>query len=80
MALSPQFLKVFDELMEGMEAVLAAGHMGVIVQLTESCVEREEKQAQMMRCLLTVSGNTKWGFQQRVQLPYILGISILSKY
>lgn len=46
------FLKVFDELMEGMEAILAAGHMGVIVQLTESCVEREEKQGDMMRCLL----------------------------
>ena len=58
MALSPQFLKVFDELMEGMEAVLAAGHMGVIVQLTECCIEREEKQANMMRGLLTVSGKT----------------------
>ncbi|XP_036374827.1 nucleolar protein 9, partial [Megalops cyprinoides] len=46
------FLKVFEELIEGLEAVLAAGHMGVIVQLAESCAEWEEKQGQLLQCLL----------------------------
>ncbi|MBN3304439.1 NOP9 protein, partial [Amia calva] len=46
------FLKIFDELLEGLEAILAAGHMGVIVQLAESCVRKEERQSQMMQSLL----------------------------
>ncbi|KAI4881676.1 hypothetical protein NFI96_031327 [Prochilodus magdalenae] len=46
------FLKVFDELAEGFEAILAAGHMGVIVQLVESCVQREELQAKVLKLLL----------------------------
>ncbi|KAF5892804.1 nucleolar protein 9, partial [Clarias magur] len=46
------FLKVFDELASGFEAILAAGHMGVIVQLVESCVDREEKQPDMLQLLL----------------------------
>ncbi|XP_061111725.1 nucleolar protein 9 [Conger conger] len=46
------FLLVFKELMEGLEAILAAGHMGVIVQLADSCVQWEEKQGQLLQCLL----------------------------
>ncbi|XP_051990029.1 LOW QUALITY PROTEIN: nucleolar protein 9 [Xyrauchen texanus] len=46
------FLKIFDELMEGFEAVLAAGHMGVVVQLAESCVRWEERQSEMLQRLL----------------------------
>ncbi|XP_060762340.1 nucleolar protein 9 isoform X2 [Neoarius graeffei] len=46
------FLKIFDELMPGLEAILAAGHMGIIVQVVESCVHREEKQADILRHLL----------------------------
>ncbi|XP_062843687.1 nucleolar protein 9 [Trichomycterus rosablanca] len=46
------FLKVFDELSPGFEAILAAGHMGVMVQLVESCVHREETQADMLTWLL----------------------------
>ncbi|XP_076847503.1 nucleolar protein 9 [Brachyhypopomus gauderio] len=46
------FLKVFDELADGLEAILAAGHMGVMVQLVESCVQREERQAVMLQRLL----------------------------
>ncbi|KPP72493.1 nucleolar protein 9-like [Scleropages formosus] len=46
------FLKVFDELEEGLEAILAAGHMGVVVQLAESCVLQEERQREMLQCLL----------------------------
>ncbi|GAA6222379.1 nucleolar protein 9 [Lates japonicus] len=46
------FLRLFDELVQGLEAILAAGHMGVIVQLAESCAESEEKQDELMQCLL----------------------------
>lgn len=53
--LSFQFLKLFDELVQGMEAILAAGHMGVIVQLAESCAESGERQTELMQCLLHVS-------------------------
>lgn len=55
--LSPKFLRLFDELVQGVEAILAAGHMGVIVQLAESCAESEERQDEMMQCLLRVSLN-----------------------
>lgn len=50
-----KFLRLFDELIQGVEAILAAGHMGVIVQLAESCAESEEKQDELMQCLLRVS-------------------------
>ncbi|KAG9278726.1 nucleolar protein 9 [Astyanax mexicanus] len=46
------FLKVFDELLEGFEAILAAGNMGIIVQLVESCAQREERQSEMIQTLL----------------------------
>ncbi|XP_028283357.1 nucleolar protein 9 [Parambassis ranga] len=46
------FPRLFDELVQGVEAILAAGHMGVIVQLAESCAESGEKQDEMMQCLL----------------------------
>lgn len=54
---SLKFLKLFDELLQGVEAILASGHMGVIVQLAESCAESEEKQEELMQCLLHVSVN-----------------------
>lgn len=50
-----QFLRLFDELVQGVEAILAAGHMGVIVELAESCAESGEKQDEMLNCLLLVS-------------------------
>ncbi|XP_037537460.1 nucleolar protein 9 [Nematolebias whitei] len=46
------FLSLFDELVQGVEAILAAGHMGVIIQLAESCAESGEKQDDIMQCLL----------------------------
>ncbi|KAF4117920.1 nucleolar protein 9 [Onychostoma macrolepis] len=46
------FLKIFDELMEGFEAILAAGHMGVVVLMVESCVHWEEKQNELLQRLL----------------------------
>lgn len=51
---SLQFPKLFDELIQGVEAILAAGHMGVIVQLAESCAESEERQDELLQCLLRV--------------------------
>lgn len=59
---SLKFLKLFDELLQGLEAILASGHMGVIVQLAESCAESEEKQEELMQCLLHVSGKS-WEFK-----------------
>ncbi|XP_019724898.1 nucleolar protein 9 isoform X2 [Hippocampus comes] len=47
------FPMLFDELVQGLEAIMAAGHMGVIVQLAESCAEGEERQAELMQCLLS---------------------------
>uniref|UniRef100_A0A8C6L7H8 NOP9 nucleolar protein n=1 Tax=Nothobranchius furzeri TaxID=105023 RepID=A0A8C6L7H8_NOTFU len=49
------FIRLFDELVQGVEAILASGHMGVIVQLAESCAESGERQDEMMQCLLQVS-------------------------
>ncbi|XP_050992228.1 nucleolar protein 9 [Labeo rohita] len=46
------FLKIFDELMEGFEAILAADHMGVVVQMVESCAHWEEKQNELLQRLL----------------------------
>lgn len=48
---------MFDELVPGFEAILAAGHMGVVVQLVESCIHREERQASMLQHLLEVKPN-----------------------
>lgn len=51
-----QFPRLFDELIQGVEAILAAGHMGVIVQLADSCAESGQKQDEMIKSLLNVSG------------------------
>lgn len=45
---------MFNEIVEGLEAILAAGHMGVVVHLVKSCVEREETQGPMLQNLLQV--------------------------
>lgn len=54
LSLSSKFPRLFDELVQGLEAILAAGHMGVIVQLAESCAEGDERQGELMQCLLRV--------------------------
>ncbi|KAK7159932.1 hypothetical protein R3I94_006078 [Phoxinus phoxinus] len=46
------FLKIFDELMEGFEAILAAGNIAVVVQMVESCVQWEERQGELLQRLL----------------------------
>lgn len=65
-SLSLKFLRLFDELLQGLEAILASGHMGVIVQLAESCAESEEKQEELMQCLLHVSQN--WCSEIKIEL------------
>lgn len=40
--------------MEGFEAILAVGHMGVVVLMVESCVHWEEKQNELLQRLLQV--------------------------
>ncbi|XP_048867600.1 nucleolar protein 9 isoform X2 [Brienomyrus brachyistius] len=68
------FLKVFDELKEGLEAILAVGHMGVIVQLAESCAQREERQGEMMRCLLLGFHCAEPPSRQLTCLPLLLSL------
>nr|XP_023660203.1 nucleolar protein 9 [Paramormyrops kingsleyae]XP_023660204.1 nucleolar protein 9 [Paramormyrops kingsleyae]XP_023660205.1 nucleolar protein 9 [Paramormyrops kingsleyae]XP_023660206.1 nucleolar protein 9 [Paramormyrops kingsleyae] len=68
------FLKVFDELKEGLEAILAVGHMGVIVQLAESCAQREERQGEMMRCLLQGFHCAEPSSRQLTCLPLFLSL------
>lgn len=71
-----KFLRLFDELIQGVEAILAAGHMGVIVQLAESCAESEEKQDELMQCLLRVSATamrqSTRGFFLFIYLPFFM--------
>ncbi|XP_064849319.1 nucleolar protein 9 [Oncorhynchus masou masou] len=68
------FLKVFDELVEGLEAILAVGHMGVIVQLTDSCAEREEKQGEMMQRLLSAFHCAEPASRHTACLPLFLSL------
>ncbi|CAB1317230.1 unnamed protein product [Coregonus sp. 'balchen'] len=68
------FLKVFDELADGLEAILAAGHMGVIVQLTDSCAEREEKQGEMMQRLLNAFHCAEPASRHTACLPLFLSL------
>ncbi|KAK6310974.1 hypothetical protein J4Q44_G00190290 [Coregonus suidteri] len=68
------FLKVFDELAEGLEAILAAGHMGVIVQLTDSCAEREEKRREMMQRLLSAFHCAEPASRHTACLPLFLSL------
>lgn len=65
---------MFDELAEGLEAILAAGHMGVIVQLTDSCAEREEKQGEMMQRLLNAFHCAEPASRHTACLPLFLSL------
>ncbi|KAJ8011751.1 hypothetical protein DPEC_G00061510 [Dallia pectoralis] len=68
------FFKVFRELTEGLEAILAAGHMGVIVQLTDGCSEWEEKQGKMMQLLLEAFHCAEPASRQTACLPLFLSL------
>lgn len=74
------FLKLFDELIEGVEAILAAGHMGVIVQLAESCAESGEKQDELMHCLLNAFHCAEPGSRHKTCLPLFMSLLTYEVY
>ncbi|XP_034038467.1 nucleolar protein 9 [Thalassophryne amazonica] len=74
------FLKLFDELIQGVEAILAAGHMGVVVQLAESCAESEAKQEEMMQCLLHAFHCAEPGSRHVACLPLFMSLLAYEVY
>lgn len=74
------FLRVFDELVQGVEAILAADHMGVIIQLAESCAESGERQEEMMRCLLLAFHCAEPGSRHVSCLPLFLSLRTYEVY
>ncbi|KAM9845465.1 nucleolar protein 9 [Aulostomus maculatus] len=74
------FLRVFDELVQGVEAILAVGHMGVIVQLAESCAESEERQGEMMQCLLSAFHCAEPGSRHASCLPLFMSLLTYDVY
>lgn len=74
------FSKLFDELVEGVEAILAAGHMGVIVQLAESCAESGERQDELMRCLLSAFHCAEPGSRHSSCLPLFMSLLTYEVY
>ncbi|XP_022060809.2 nucleolar protein 9 [Acanthochromis polyacanthus] len=74
------FLRLFDELVQGVEAILAAGHMGVIVQLAESCAESEERQNEMMQCLLSAFHCAEPGSRHVNCLPLFMSLLTYEVY
>ncbi|KAM7401276.1 hypothetical protein PAMA_005456 [Pampus argenteus] len=74
------FLTLFDELVQGVEAILAAGHMGVIVQMAESCAESEEKQNDLMHCLLRAFHCEEPGSRHTSCLPLFMSLLTYEVY
>ncbi|KAI3374439.1 hypothetical protein L3Q82_006261 [Scortum barcoo] len=74
------FLRLFDELIQGVEAILAAGHMGVIVQLAESCAESGEKQEDLMQCLLHAFHCAEPGSRHVSCLPLFMSLLTYEVY
>ncbi|XP_014192702.1 nucleolar protein 9 [Haplochromis burtoni] len=74
------FLRIFDELVQGVEAILAAGHMGAIVQLAESCAESEERQDEMMQCLLNAFHCAEPGSRHVACLPLFMSLLTYEVY
>ncbi|XP_049889292.1 nucleolar protein 9 [Epinephelus moara] len=74
------FLRLFDELIQGVEAILAAGHMGVIVQLAESCAESEEKQDELVQCLLRAFHCAEPGSRHVTCLPLFMSLTTYEVY
>ncbi|XP_077472406.1 nucleolar protein 9 [Stigmatopora argus] len=74
------FLKLFDELVQGVEAILAAGHMGVIVQLAESCAESGERQEELMQCLLAAFHCAEPGSRHVYCLPLFMSLLTYDVY
>ncbi|XP_053739529.1 nucleolar protein 9 isoform X1 [Synchiropus splendidus] len=74
------FPKLFDELVQGLEAIMAVGHMGVIVQLAESCAENETRQVEMMRSLLSAFHCAEPGTRHTSCLPLFLSLLTYDVY
>ncbi|XP_054452046.1 nucleolar protein 9 [Anoplopoma fimbria] len=74
------FLRLFDELIQGVEAILASGHMGVIVQLAESCAESGEKQEEMIQCLLRAFHCAEPGTRHVSCLPLFMSLLTYEVY
>ncbi|CAL1580134.1 unnamed protein product [Knipowitschia caucasica] len=74
------FVKLFDELVEGVEAILASNHMGVIVQMAESCAESGERQEELMRCLLSAFHCNEPGSRHTSCLPLFLSLLTYEVY
>ncbi|XP_034559509.1 nucleolar protein 9 isoform X2 [Notolabrus celidotus] len=74
------FLKLFDELIQGVEAILASGHMGVIVQLAESCAESGEKQEDLMQSLLRAFHCAEPGSRHVSCLPLFMSLLTYEVY
>ncbi|XP_076018513.1 nucleolar protein 9 [Genypterus blacodes] len=74
------FLTLFDQLVQGVEAILAVGHMGVIVQLAESCAESGEKQEEMMQCLLRAFHCAEPGSRHVSCLPLFMSLLTYEVY
>ncbi|KAE8291344.1 Nucleolar protein 9 Pumilio domain-containing protein NOP9 [Larimichthys crocea] len=74
------FQRLFDELIQGVEAILASGHMGVIVQLAESCAESGEKQEELMQCLLNAFHCAESGSRHVNCLPLFMSLLTYEVY
>ncbi|XP_061587229.1 nucleolar protein 9 [Cololabis saira] len=74
------FPRLFDELVQGVEAILATGHMGVIVQLAQSCAESGEKQDEMMQCLLRAFHCFEPGSRHASCLPLFMSLLTYEVY
>ncbi|KAG7250343.1 hypothetical protein CRUP_000034, partial [Coryphaenoides rupestris] len=74
------FSKVFDELNEGLEAILAAGHMGVITQLADSCAQSGERQAELTQHLLSAFHCEEPAARQACCLPLFLSLLTYEVY
>ncbi|KAL1281149.1 hypothetical protein QQF64_015749 [Cirrhinus molitorella] len=74
------FPKIFDELMEGFEAILARDHMGVVVQILESCIHWEEKQNEMLQRLLQAFHCSEPASLQVSCLPLFLSLLTYEVY
>ncbi|XP_061654190.1 nucleolar protein 9 isoform X2 [Phyllopteryx taeniolatus] len=79
-AKSKLFLRLFDELVQGVEAILAAGHMGVIVQVAESCAESEARQGELMQCLLNAFHCAEPGSRHVHCLPLFMSLLTYDVY
>uniref|UniRef100_A0A1A8KZ49 NOP9 nucleolar protein n=2 Tax=Nothobranchius pienaari TaxID=704102 RepID=A0A1A8KZ49_9TELE len=74
------FIRLFDELVQGVEAILASGHMGVIVQLAESCAESGERQGEMLQCLLQAFHCAEPGSRHVSCLPLFMSLLTYEVY